>query len=309
MSFLLRTSRLAPHSIAQIRQFTTSRILCVKIDSHILSQIAAAERALIDSNDRVKNGPTARAQSYTGQELTPKIIADITAGERLITKAGHAVKGGPTSVAQSFYTKSKPEYLSSRGNSNNNASANATLDSDAIRNINTAEKTITGQDGPVQNGPTAAAQRHVGEPITSDVISDINRGEQNLPGVEDKISGGPTTTAQKIDASQTQSQSATSASSSSNSASGSTNSATTPSGNLDSSTISKITDAEKNLTGEDGPVQDGPTAQAQRHAGEQISSEALHDITEGEKSVTGGERVKGGPTSVAQSELGRSRND
>ena len=41
--------------------------------------------------------------------------------------------------------------------------------------------------------------------------------------------------------------------------------------------------------------------------GEKITSEALHDITEGEKKVAG-ERVKGGPTSAAQSELGKSRS-
>lgn len=50
----------------------------------------------------------------------------------------------------------------------------------------------------------------------------------------------------------------------------------------------------------------GPSAQAQKHANQPITSEALHDITEGEKKITGGERVKGGPTSAAQSELGKS---
>ena len=69
-----------------------------------------------------------------------------------------------------------------------------------------------------------------------------------------------------------------------------------------------MTDAEKSITNSDGPVQGGPTAQAQKHVGENISSEALHDITEGEKKITGGERVKGGPTSTAQSELAKSRS-
>jgi hypothetical protein len=77
---------------------------------------------------------------------------------------------------------------------------------------------------------------------------------------------------------------------------------------LDSSTISKITDAEKNMTGDDQPAPGGPTARAQQHAGEPITSQALHDITEGEKEVSGGERVRGGPTSVAQSEFGKSRS-
>ena len=83
---------------------------------------------------------------------------------------------------------------------------------------------------------------------------------------------------------------------------------TTATGKLDSATISKITDAEKSITGQEGPVSKGPTAQAQSHAGEPITSEALHDITEGEKKVTGGERVKGGPTATAQSILGKSRD-
>lgn len=80
------------------------------------------------------------------------------------------------------------------------------------------------------------------------------------------------------------------------------------SGVLDASTISAITDAEKKLTGSDEPVKGGPTAQAQKHANEPINSQNLHDITEGEKKITGGERVKGGPTATAQSELGRSRS-
>lgn len=92
------------------------------------------------------------------------------------------------------------------------------------------------------------------------------------------------------------------------STSGSASQQETHSGVLDSSTISKITDAEKKLTGEDRPAQGGPTARAQQHAGEVINSQVLHDITEGEKKVTGGDRVKGGPTSTAQSELGKSRS-
>lgn len=73
--------------------------------------------------------------------------------------------------------------------------------------------------------------------------------------------------------------------------------------NLNSENISKITDAEKKLTGQDEPVKGGPTAKAQSHAGEPINSQTLHDITEGEKKVTGGDRVAGGPTAIAQSIL------
>lgn len=57
------------------------------------------------------------------------------------------------------------------------------------------------------------------------------------------------------------------------------------------------------LLGSENPVRGGPTAQAQSHANEPIDSQTLHDITEGEKKITGGDRVKGGPTSTAQSIL------
>lgn len=62
------------------------------------------------------------------------------------------------------------------------------------------------------------------------------------------------------------------------------------------------------MTGSDQPVPGGPTAQAQKHVGENIGSDNLSDITAGEKSITDGERVKGGPTSTAQSELSKSQN-
>jgi hypothetical protein len=72
---------------------------------------------------------------------------------------------------------------------------------------------------------------------------------------------------------------------------------------LNSETISKITEKEKQITGQDEVVKGGPTAQAQSHVGEAIGSQQLHDITEGEKKITGGERIKGGPTAAAQSIL------
>lgn len=170
----------------------------------------------------------------------------------------------------------------------------ATVDSDFISQITAAEKLITKQDEPMKGGPTAAAQSHAGQKLTSQVIHDITEGEKTVSGLSDPLKSGPTSIAQSI---------FTQLSSSSGSNTGSS-----ASGVLDSSTISKITEKEKELTGQDRPVQGGPTAKAQQHAGENISSQALHDITEGEKKVTGGERVKGGPTAAAQSELGKSRS-
>lgn len=81
----------------------------------------------------------------------------------------------------------------------------------------------------------------------------------------------------------------------------------THTGILDAQTISEITAAEKDLTSQSAPMKGGPTAQAQKHSGEPINAETLHDITEGEKKVAG-DRVKGGPTATAQSELAKSRH-
>jgi hypothetical protein len=169
------------------------------------------------------------------------------------------------------------------------------VDSDFISRITAAEKLITGKDEPAKGGPTAKAQQHVGQNLTSQVIHDITEGEKVLTGSDEVMQGGPTSVAQ----------SALTSSSSGSNARANTSSAT---GKLDSETLSKITDAEKKLTGQDQPVAGGPTAQAQSHANEPITSQALHDITEGEKKITGGERVKGGPTSTAQSELAKSRS-
>lgn len=174
----------------------------------------------------------------------------------------------------------------------------ALVDSHFISQITAAEKTITNSDEPFKGGPTAAAQSHVGNEVTSQVVHDITMGERKITGKDGPVQGGPTSVAQSF-------------LSGSNSTSTSTSSSTSNSqhsGRLDTETMRKITEKEKEITGQDRPVKKGPTAKAQQHAGEPITSEALHDITEGEKKITGGERVKGGPTSVAQSELGKSRS-
>ncbi|KIW89996.1 uncharacterized protein Z519_09426 [Cladophialophora bantiana CBS 173.52] len=77
---------------------------------------------------------------------------------------------------------------------------------------------------------------------------------------------------------------------------------------FNSETISRITAAEKKITGAKNVVKCGPTAQAQSHVGETINSQTLHDITEGEKKITSGERIKGSPTASAQSILAHERN-
>ena len=80
-------------------------------------------------------------------------------------------------------------------------------------------------------------------------------------------------------------------------------------GKLDAGIVSKIAAAEENITHEAANVvAGGPTAMAQKHAGEQIDGKVLQDIAEGEKQITGENcPVAGGPTAVAQSELSKSR--
>ncbi|KAH5673210.1 hypothetical protein HBI21_151620 [Parastagonospora nodorum] len=172
------------------------------------------------------------------------------------------------------------------------------IDSAFLSQITAAEKSITNQDEPVKGGPTAAAQSHVGQELTSQILHDITMGERKITGSDGPVQGGPTSVAQKI----LTGSGATSGGANNNNSNGQ------HTGRLDSSTLSKITEKEKEITGADGPTPGGPTAKAQQHANEPITSQALHDITEGEKKITGGERVKGGPTSAAQSELGKSRS-
>jgi hypothetical protein len=178
------------------------------------------------------------------------------------------------------------------------------VDSSFISQITAAEKTITKTDEPAKGGPTAAAQSHVGQELNAQVVHDITMGERKITGNDRPVQGGPTSVAQSI---LTGGAGATGTSSNSNSNPNAGGSAQ-HNGILDSDTMSKITEKEKEITGEARPTRGGPTAKAQQHSGEPITSQALHDITEGEKKITGGERVKGGPTSAAQSELGKSRS-
>ncbi|KAF3036322.1 hypothetical protein E8E12_006046 [Didymella heteroderae] len=176
-----------------------------------------------------------------------------------------------------------------------------TIDSNLLSQITAAEKTLTNKEGPITDGPTARAQKHVGQQLTAQIISEITDAENAITGSTQPTKGGPTAFAQSVLASE----GGAGITSSNNNAS---NTSAQHTGKLDSSTLHNITEAEKDITGQKRPVQGGPTAKAQQHANEPITSEALHDITKGEKKITGGERIKGGPTSQAQSELGKSRS-
>jgi len=183
-----------------------------------------------------------------------------------------------------------------------------TIDSDLLSQITAAEKTLTNKDGPITDGPTARVQKHVGQQLTSQIIHEITEAEKAITGSSGPTKGGPTAVAQGILTNEGGAGTKASTSSSSSTSNSTSNASQQHSGKLDSTTIHEITEAEKNITGQEQPVQGGPTAKAQQHANEPITSEALHDITEGEKKITGGERIKGGPTSKAQSELGKSRS-
>lgn len=73
---------------------------------------------------------------------------------------------------------------------------------------------------------------------------------------------------------------------------------------VDSDLMSKMTAEEKKITGQANPVKGGPTAQAQKHVNQPLSSEVVSDITKGEEKITGNPNPKeGGPASTVQSIL------
>lgn len=176
-----------------------------------------------------------------------------------------------------------------RRNFTNSAAWMVSIDKGFMQAINQAEANLTQSADPVKGGPYAVAVKHFGQPLTSQILHDITMGERQITGKDTPVQSGPTAIAQHV------------------LTTGTLPSSESHTGQLDGATISKVTEKEKELTGQDDPVKGGPTAKAQQHAGEPINSQALHDITEGEKMVTGGERVKGGPTATAQSELAKSR--
>ena len=183
------------------------------------------------------------------------------------------------------------------------------IDSLTISKITEKEKEITGETGPVKGGPTAMAQKHAGESLNDSVISDITNGEKKIND-GDLVADGPTAVVQSMLTTvcicSPMSVNLLTLPIQGGTSNENTNGAP-HTGVLDSDTISKVTEAEKKLSGSEEPARGGPTARAQQHAGETINSKTLHDVTEGEKMVTDGERVKGGPTSILQSELAKSR--
>ena len=76
------------------------------------------------------------------------------------------------------------------------AAMSVQVDPAFISQITAAEKLITGTDEPVQGGPTAKAQQHVGQNLTSQVIHDITEGEKLITGTDEPFKDGPTALAQ-----------------------------------------------------------------------------------------------------------------
>lgn len=161
------------------------------LNSENISQITAAEKEITASDEVVKGGPTAQAQSHAGQPINSQILHDITKGEKKIT-GGERIKGGPTSTAQSILGQARNNGQAST----NNASSSGILDSNAISKIAEAEKMMTGSTDPIPGGPTAQAQKHANEPINRNALHDITEGEKKVTGKQGPVSGGPTATAQ-----------------------------------------------------------------------------------------------------------------
>jgi len=72
------------------------------------------------------------------------------------------------------------------------------LDSQTINKITDAEKSITGSDVDVTaGGPTAMAQKHVGEDLRGqNILHDITEGEKKITHQARPVAGGPTAVAQ-----------------------------------------------------------------------------------------------------------------
>ncbi|KXJ90881.1 hypothetical protein Micbo1qcDRAFT_175887 [Microdochium bolleyi] len=80
--------------------------------------------------------------------------------------------------------------------------------------------------------------------------------------------------------------------------------AAAPVANVNVDIISAITDRERQITGEDGPAADGPTARAQRHVGKPLTQVVISDIIQGERALTGRSGpVPEGPAAMLQKML------
>jgi hypothetical protein len=81
--------------------------------------------------------------------------------------------------------------------------ASTKLDSSTISKITQRESAITGTPEPTKGGPTAQAQKHVGESISGDAVSDIVQGERKITGKSGPMKDGPASVVQS-EASQNQ---------------------------------------------------------------------------------------------------------
>lgn len=72
---------------------------------------------------------------------------------------------------------------------------------------------------------------------------------------------------------------------------------------IDAGLVSDITCKEKQLTGENYPVKGGPTAQAQKHFGDEVDGRIVADVTKAKRKISDHPEgpVKGGPAALVQS--------
>ncbi|KUI64545.1 hypothetical protein VM1G_00611 [Cytospora mali] len=163
------------------------------LNSETISNITQKENQLTGQPEPVKGGPTAEAQKHANEKLDGRVISDIAKGEENVTHSGAPVAGGPAAMAQSEAAQAANE---TRGASKTGQEVHTgTLDGKTISDITHAEMKVTGQSGPVKGGPTAQAQKHVGEPINSQTLHDITEAEKMVTGGE-RVASGPTSTVQ-----------------------------------------------------------------------------------------------------------------
>lgn len=160
------------------------------LDSDTISNITRKENQITGQPNPVKGGPTAQAQKHVNESLSDsKVVSDITKGEENITHHGGPVPGGPAAFVISQATQA-----AKAAQQPSNQTHTGTLDSETISRITHAESELTGKVEPVKGGPTAQAQKHVGEPIGRN-LHDITEAEKALTGGE-RVKGGPTAAAQ-----------------------------------------------------------------------------------------------------------------
>lgn len=96
----------------------------------------------------------------------------------------------PTSSTQ--FGLSRPSNSKSSFHTTTYIMASRTIDSEVVSNITHKENELTNQPDPVKGGPTAQAQKHLGESVNNpDAVADVVKGEKKITNQDAPIQGGP----------------------------------------------------------------------------------------------------------------------